>query len=97
MADQRKPRKTRRKLSMLVDFGHPKCFCCAMQSKQAKKVSDWLTTGEAAEIALVSVDTLKRWEKAGRISSLRTPTGHRRFKRKDVERLLQPGHRHEVA
>ncbi len=49
-----------------------------------------LTVGEAAALVGVSNDTLKRWEKAGHIASGRTPNGHRRFRRADVERLLQP-------
>jgi excisionase family DNA binding protein len=61
-----------------------------MQSKHADKADDLLTTGESADIVGVSVDTIKRWERAGKITSLRTPTGHRRFRRGDVEALLQP-------
>jgi excisionase family DNA binding protein len=44
---------------------------------------------EAADLMGVSVDTLRRWERAGRITAVRTPTGHRRFKRSDVEALLR--------
>lgn len=50
--------------------------------------AELLTVGETAAIAGVHVDTIKRWEKAGLISSLRTPAGHRRFRRPDVEKLL---------
>jgi len=53
--------------------------------------AELLTVGEAATIAGVHVDTIKRWEKAGLISSLRTPVGHRRFRRADVEKLLSTG------
>jgi excisionase family DNA binding protein len=49
---------------------------------------NWLSVGQAAAIAGVHPDTLKRWEKAGRISSARTPTGHRRFRLEDVQALL---------
>lgn len=34
---------------------------------------------EAARILGVSLDTLRRWEKAGKIKSERTPGGHRRY------------------
>lgn len=61
-----------------------------MQTKHAPFGGEYVTVGEAAAIATVSTDTIKRWEKAGRIESLRTPTGHRRFRRSDVEALLQP-------
>lgn len=49
-----------------------------------------LTVGQAAKIVGVSVDTLKRYEQRGLIKSERTPTGHRRFLRSDVEKLLRP-------
>ena len=50
--------------------------------------AELLTVGEAATTAGVHVDTIKRWEKAGLITSLRTPVGHRRFRRSDVEALM---------
>ena len=43
---------------------------------------------EAARIARVSISTLLRAEKAGRITPLRTPGGHRRYRRSDAEGLL---------
>lgn len=47
---------------------------------------------EAARIARVSRSTLLRAEKAGRIKPLRTPGGHRRYRRADAEGLLRvPG------
>ncbi|AOD20236.1 hypothetical protein IM25_00115 [Rhodococcus sp. p52] len=59
-----------------------------MQTKHASKERDLIPVGEAAKLLGVSVDTVKRWEKAGRISSVRTPTGHRRFDRDEVLALL---------
>lgn len=35
--------------------------------------------GEAAQILGVTVETVRRWERAGKIKSQRTPNGHRRF------------------
>ena len=49
-----------------------------------------MTSGEVANLIGVSVDTIRRWEKSGKVAALFTPTGHRRFRREDVERLLQP-------
>lgn len=59
-----------------------------MQTKHALLSRDLIPVGEAAKLIGISADTLKRWEKAGRISSVRTPTGHRRFDREDVLALL---------
>lgn len=52
-------------------------------------ISDFLSVGEAAVLLGVSVDTMRRWDRDGRITALRTPTGHRRFRRSDVETLLK--------
>ncbi|ARI81563.1 merR regulatory family protein [Microcystis aeruginosa FACHB-905 = DIANCHI905] len=32
----------------------------------------------------VSIKTLRRWEQQGKISSIRTPGGHRRYRRQDI-------------
>ncbi|SKT96122.1 MerR family transcriptional regulator [Mycobacteroides abscessus] len=48
----------------------------------------YLSVGEAAGLLGISADTLRRWEKSGRIASLRTPTNHRRFRAEDIEALL---------
>ena len=39
----------------------------------------YFTIGEAAEYFGVSVDTIRRWEAEGKITSVRTKGGHRRF------------------
>jgi excisionase family DNA binding protein len=44
--------------------------------------------GEASEYLSVSIDTLRRWEKKGRISALRSPGGHRYFLKKDLDDLF---------
>lgn len=51
------------------------------------------TPAEVAEIFRVDPKTVTRWAAAGRISSTRTPGGHRRFRKSEVDRLLrgQPG------
>lgn len=38
-----------------------------------------ISIGKAAELLGVSVDTLRRWEAAGKITAFRTPQGHRRY------------------
>ena len=52
--------------------------------------AEFVGRAEAARIARVSVSTLLRAEKAGRITPLRTPGGHRRYRRSDAEGLLAP-------
>ena len=39
----------------------------------------WLRVGQAARLLNVSVDTLRAWERRGRIRARRTRGGHRRF------------------
>ena len=51
-------------------------------------MSNLITIREASDLLGVSVKTLRRWEQQGKISSIRTPGGHRRFRRQD---LLQSG------
>jgi len=41
---------------------------------------------EVATYLGVSSETLKRWTKAGKIRCVKTPGGHRRYSRVDVER-----------
>lgn len=47
-----------------------------------------LTPAQAIAVAHISKSTLLRAEDAGKISALRTPGGHRRYRRADVEALL---------
>ena len=44
--------------------------------------------GEAAEILGVRVETLRRWEREGRLSTIRTAGGQRRVQAAEVARLL---------
>ncbi|GIF08716.1 hypothetical protein Asi03nite_62540 [Actinoplanes siamensis] len=52
-----------------------------------------LTPGEVAQIVRVSRKTVTRWANAGRIPVVRTPGGHARFRRSDVDALLNGGAR----
>lgn len=47
-----------------------------------------MAIGEVAECFGVAVSTVRNWEKAGRITAIRTPGGQRRFRRTDIEALL---------
>lgn len=48
----------------------------------------YLRVGEAAALAEVSVETLRRWADEGRVACLRTPTGQRRFRAEDIRNLI---------
>lgn len=47
-----------------------------------------LTPAEVASLFRVDPKTVTRWAAAGRLPSLRTPGGHRRFRSSDVYSLL---------
>lgn len=47
-----------------------------------------LTPGQVAALFHVDPKTVTRWAHAGRLGSLRTPGGHRRFRESEVMRLL---------
>lgn len=48
-----------------------------------------LTPGEVASLFRVDPKTVTRWAQAGRISSIRTPGGHRRFREAEIRQLLE--------
>ena len=48
-----------------------------------------LTPAEVAGLFRVDPKTVTRWAAAGRISSIRTPGGHRRFRESEVRALLR--------
>ena len=47
-----------------------------------------LTPSEVATLFRVDPKTVTRWAAAGRIGSIRTPGGHRRFRESEVRALL---------
>jgi excisionase family DNA binding protein len=48
-----------------------------------------LTPGEVASLFRVDPKTVTRWAAAGRINSIRTPGGHRRFRESEIRALLR--------
>ncbi|RMI30882.1 BldC family transcriptional regulator [Nocardia stercoris] len=48
-----------------------------------------LTPGQVAALFHVDPKTVTRWAHAGRLGSLRTPGGHRRFRETEVMQLLK--------
>lgn len=49
---------------------------------------DWLTLTDASKLLGVHPSTLRLWCDEGRITAFRTPGGHRRFSRSEIERFL---------
>ena len=47
-----------------------------------------LTPSEVAELFRVDPKTVTRWAKAGKLESVRTVGGHRRYYQDDIEKLL---------
>jgi excisionase family DNA binding protein len=57
-----------------------------------------MTPGEVASLFRVDPKTVSRWAISGRIPSVRTPGGHRRFRETDVRQLLRgQQYEHRVA
>jgi len=55
------------------------------------KGSNLLTPGEVAALFRVDPKTVTRWAASGRIRSIRTPGGHRRFRKSEIRALLAEG------
>ena len=56
-----------------------------------------LTIGEAARAIGVSPDTLRRWERAGKLRTTRDAANRRLVSRKEVERLSSRPDRHKAG
>lgn len=56
----------------------------------ATSEDELLGISAAASLVGVTTDTLRRWEIAGRVPAIRTLGGQRRFRRSDIERLIEP-------
>lgn len=55
---------------------------------QTSNTERLLTPGEVAALFRVDPKTVTRWASAGRIGSIRTPGGHRRFRESEVKHML---------
>lgn len=60
-----------------------------MSAPQGNGRDRLLTPGEVATLFRVDPKTVTRWASAGRIGSIRTPGGHRRFRESEVRALLR--------
>ncbi len=50
---------------------------------------EWLTLGQAATYVGVAQSTMRKWTDEGRVSSFKTPGGHRRYRRAELDQFLE--------
>lgn len=60
----------------------------ASAPRDTSGVDQWLTLGQACRLLGVDESTLRRWADAGQVRTFRTPGGHRRFSRSDLDAWL---------
>jgi molybdopterin-binding protein len=60
-------------------------------------MSSDMSLGEAAKALDVSVDTLRRWDNAGKIATVRDESNRRRVPASEVERLREQPRRHRTG
>ena len=68
-----------------------------MLRQMAAKQKGSLTLGDAAREIGVSVDTLRRWDRAGKLKVQRDERGQRRVSRAEVNRLSSRPRRHRTG
>ncbi|WP_226585932.1 IS607 family transposase [Microseira wollei] len=54
------------------------------------RLEDLVQIGEAAKIRGVSIDTLRRWERSGKLKATKTEGGHRRYRVADLLKIDNP-------
>jgi excisionase family DNA binding protein len=59
-----------------------------MPQNPAPEPEQLLTPSEVAAMVRVNPKTVTRWERAGKISAIRTLGGHRRFKASEIRKFL---------
>lgn len=51
-------------------------------------MADFIPIGEAAKYLGISRDTLRRWEKAGKLKAQRSPTNRRYYTKEQLDQLI---------
>ena len=62
---------------------------CPKKGDDVENRDRLLTPGEVASLFRVDPKTVTRWAASGRLGSIRTPGGHRRFRESEVRALLR--------
>ena len=63
----------------------------------AEETEPLMTSGEVAAMWKVDAKTVSRWATSGKLASIRTPGGHRRFRESDVRAFLAARPQEEEA
>ncbi len=86
-----------------LPWGHPRCYSthqqhedrytdpggeAAAMSARTPEAEPLLTPAEVATMFRVDPKTVTRWAKAGKLTSIRTLGGHRRYRETEVRALL---------
>ena len=66
----------------------PRRVCWGGHMKPEIDAERLLTPAEVAALFRVDPKTVTRWAKAGKLSSIRTLGGHRRYREAEIQRLL---------
>lgn len=61
------------------------------------EAEELLTPSEVAKLFRVDPKTVTRWAKSGKLSSIRTLGGHRRYRAAEVHRLLRGQDGEEIS
>lgn len=75
-------------VSKLLSFSPHVIRHWAVYDPRVDNYDKLLTPGEVAQRFRVDPKTVTRWAAAGKLSSIRTPGGHRRFRESQVKALL---------
>ncbi|MDV6271870.1 MULTISPECIES: BldC family transcriptional regulator [Rhodococcus] len=59
------------------------------EEEHTAPVDEWLTTKQVAALFHVDRTTVSRWAREGKVGTLRTLGGHRRYRRSEIEKLLR--------
>ena len=60
----------------------------ARRRRHAPVQDDWLTLGQAASYLGVAQSTMRKWTDSGRVTTFKTPGGHRRYRLSDLDEFL---------
>lgn len=50
--------------------------------------NEWIPIGKAAQYMGISRDTLRRWEKAGKLKAVRSPSNRRYYTKKQLDQIM---------